>query len=902
MRRVARDAGVVVAMRWRATTLALLLAATAHAVDDGLARRLGDLRASSAPDSVETIVAERLPAAQAHADSAELQVLLLERGMTRVAYGRAADGEGDLRAALAIAEARHDTPASLRARRYLGEACQHLGRREDSAREFTDLLARARAAGDDFHAGKALYGLGRLRYRARDLAGADSLYSLALPLLTAAADSADLAALHNGLGTCRAGRGRYREAATQFARAAVMARGGRSSSLEAMATNNLAGIETILGDPGAAADGYRRARDIQRDLGLWQQVGTPWRNLAQALTEAGRLDDARVELTAALAFCRERGFRDEVATTLVRLAEVDLAAGRAEAALVALREVLALAPPPELEACATARMRAADALLRLDREAEALAELDAAADLLRGRDDFNLEMMLAAARGSALRHLGRHADALAALRPALARADASGVARYRLPLLVSAADCWVVLGQPDSARVCLAAAQAGWEEERSLPADPEWRERRGADAQQLFALLIGLDLDDGDVPGAFASAQRYKARTLRERLLGPGEALATSGELPPPVDLAGLRHDVLRAGEVVVDVVVGADRGWAFVVSRDTCVVHQLPGEADLDGVFAPLLDALTSPFGTYAPEHATAARAALLGADGAASSLVAAATTVFACADGGVHRLPLALVLGVDDVRHVPSATLLAHLRAHGAPLTAPARVLAVAGRENADRRRLAGALAEVADLKRRYRHVTLPVDGAAAFGGLDPAAFDVLHLASHAQINPQRPWNSALVFGEDSDPVLVHAADVVGHDLAARLAFLSSCESAGGAVLAGEGVVGLASAFLAAGVPTVVATLWPVDDATTRRFVTAFYADLATGRPPAAALAAAREMVRCDPATRHPFYWAGFVVLGEGGEPVPLAERRSWLPWLVGLAAVGAAGAWWLARRRAS
>jgi hypothetical protein len=512
-------------------------------------------------------------------------------------------------------------------------------------------------------------------------------------------------------------------------------------------------------------------------------------------------------------------------------------------------------------------------------------------------------MTLAAARGRTLRHLGRQADALAVLRPALDRAAANGVARYRLPMLVSAADCWIALGRPDSARALLATAQACWEEERSLPADPEWRERRGADAQRLFDLTIGLALDDGDLAGAFAAAQRYKARTLRERLLGPGKELAAVGDLPPPIDLAGLRGRVLRDGEVVVDVVVGADRGWAFVVSRDTCVVRSLPGEADLEAVFAPLLAALSSPFDAFSPALAAAAREALVGADGVASSLVAQATTVFACADGVVHRLPLALVLGIDDVRHVPSATLLAHLRATGTPLAAPARVLCVAGRENADRRRLDGAMAEVADLRRRFRHVVVPdaADDERAFGGLDPAGFDVLHLACHAEVDPQRPWKSAFVFGDDVEPVLVAAADVVVRDLTARLAFLSSCGSAGGAILAGEGVAGLASAFLAAGVPTVVAALWPVDDATTHRFVTAFYDGLATGLPPAAALTAAREALRRDPASHHPFYWAGFVVLGDGSEPVPLQPRRPWLPWGVASGVgVVAVGCWRFTRRR--
>ncbi len=883
----------------------LVLTAPAGADPAAVSRQLAELRAGSLPDSVDVVVAGMLPPALAASDSLLVQTLLLERGMTRVAYGRAADGEADLREALALAEARRDPAAAHKALRYLAEGCQQLGRRDEAAACFAELERRARAAGDDFHAGKALYGLGRLRYRARDLAGADSLYTAALPLLTAAADSADLAALFNGLGNCRAGRGRYRDAASFYARAGVMARGGGSRSLEAMALNNLAGVEMILGDPGAAADGYRRARDIQRELGLWQQVGAPWRNYTQALTDQGRHDEARSELQAALAFCRERGFRGEEAFTLLRLAEVDLAAGRPDSALARCAEVFGLGPAVELEVGATARMRAADAMLVLGRGPEALAQLDAAAALLAGRDDFNLEVMLAASRGRVLRALDRHAEAIAATRPALARTAASGVARFRLPLLVGAASSWRALGAADSAAACLASAEALWEEERTLPADPEWRERRGAEAQQLFALRIELAMARGDVDGAFAAAQRYKARTLLERILGPGEELAVARDLPAPVASARLRREVLHSGEVLLDVVAGPDAGWLFVVSRDTLHARRLPGEDRWADLLAPMLARLADPFSPDDSALAAAVRDTLLGPAGAApADLVAGAATVFVCPDGWLHRVPFAVVLGPGDRRRVPSATLLAHLRDRGADAGTSSRLLAIAGRENVGHRRLDGAAAEVADLQRRFRHVTVPAASRAdtsAFGGVDPADFDVLHLACHAEVDPQRPWNSALVFGAADRPVPVRAGDIARRDLPARLVVLSSCDSASGAILAGEGVLGLASGFLGAGVPTVIATLWPVDDTVTRHFVAAFYDGLAADQPPAIALAAARARLRDDPATRHPFYWAGFVLLGDGGEPVPLRERSSRALWIGALATlVGAAVSLWASRRR--
>ena len=406
-------------------------------------------------------------------------------------------------------------------------------------------------------------------------------------------------------------------------------------------------------------------------------------------------------------------------------------------------------------------------------------------------------------------------------------------------------------------------------------------------------------------PAAFAAAQRYKARTMLERILGPGEELAAPQDLPDPVTLPRLQREVLRPGEVLLDVVAGPQAGWLFVASRDAVHARRLPAEDRWERLLAPLLAQLADPFAAFDTTLAAAVRDTLLGPAGAApADLVAGAATVFVCPDGWLHRVPFAVVLGAGDRRRVPSATLLAHLRGRAAPALSSPRLLAVAGRENVDHRRLAGAAAEVADLQRRFRHVTVPPAARAdttAFGGADPAAFDVLHLACHARGRPaaavelrpglrhrgparagagrrHRPARSA---GAAGGPVELR--ERVGRDPGRR-----------GRARAGLGLRRRRRA-------TVVATLWPVDDATTRRFVAAFYDGLAADLTPAAALTAARARLRDESATRHPFYWAGFVLLGDGGEPVRLEERSSRALWISAVATmVGAAVSLRAGRRR--
>jgi CHAT domain-containing protein len=72
------------------------------------------------------------------------------------------------------------------------------------------------------------------------------------------------------------------------------------------------------------------------------------------------------------------------------------------------------------------------------------------------------------------------------------------------------------------------------------------------------------------------------------------------------------------------------------------------------------------------------------------------------------------------------------------------------------------------------------------------------------------------------------------------------------------------LTRAFLHAGAARVVATLWPVDDWATAALMERLYGMSSAAADPAHALAEAQRGLLAVPATAHPFYWAGFVVVG--------------------------------------
>jgi CHAT domain-containing protein/tetratricopeptide (TPR) repeat protein len=138
-----------------------------------------------------------------------------------------------------------------------------------------------------------------------------------------------------------------------------------------------------------------------------------------------------------------------------------------------------------------------------------------------------------------------------------------------------------------------------------------------------------------------------------------------------------------------------------------------------------------------------------------------------------------------------------------------------------------------------------------------LAPTA-DVLHLACHGQFRPDSPLFSSLKLGDG----WFTARDAYTLDFRGRLVTLSACETGVNAVAPGDELLGMVRGFFSAGAPTLLLSLWTVDDEATADLMTDFYTSLGTGQRPAAALRAAQlKQLRERP---HPFFWSPFVLLG--------------------------------------
>ena len=98
-------------------------------------------------------------------------------------------------------------------------------------------------------------------------------------------------------------------------------------------------------------------------------------------------------------------------------------------------------------------------------------------------------------------------------------------------------------------------------------------------------------------------------------------------------------------------------------------------------------------------------------------------------------------------------------------------------------------------------------------------------------------------------------------------QLVVLSACQTGLGDVRHGQGVHGLRRALVQAGAQSQLISLWQVDDDATQRLMGEVYARLAEGRGRAAALRGAQLKMLGEGPYQHPYYWAGFVLVGQWG-----------------------------------
>jgi CHAT domain-containing protein len=147
----------------------------------------------------------------------------------------------------------------------------------------------------------------------------------------------------------------------------------------------------------------------------------------------------------------------------------------------------------------------------------------------------------------------------------------------------------------------------------------------------------------------------------------------------------------------------------------------------------------------------------------------------------------------------------------------------------------------------------------------------YDILHLAMHTLINDDNPMYSQLVFTLNNDTIeendgLLNTYEIFNMTLRARMTVLSACNTGYGKLRKGEGIMSLARGFIFAGIPSVIMTLWAVEDQSGSILMSSFYENLVDGMEIDEALREAKlqYLKHADQLRAHPYLWSGYVSIG--------------------------------------
>lgn len=618
------------------------------------------------------------------------------------------------------------------------------------------------------------------------------------------------------------------------------AKADRNELVAAVALHNVALSHLARGDMRRGIEIMRRSViEADRHLVPLQQANV-WRDLGTALRKQGSFADAEAALTRALARATidtahplEPGMAGTVHT---RFAELRLAQRRfREAEEEARRAAEMLAPMDGSEELIRAMTVRASALRALDNGEEALAELQRAISLL----------------DSTLQHL-----------PADEISRAAFLDDYLEPFSMTI-DLLVEAGRIEEAALLSERMRARELRDTLARGNVDLSETMSAEElqeeQRLQQKIVTLTRGGGEgLDAARAELRAFYARLYLER---PELRLRRGGDRRDDERIAAP-----PAGTAVISFVVAASRTIAFTVTRGT------GGEAQVAAKSIPIDAAeLQSRAARFARQlndrdlhYGESARSLYKVLFGTAD--LARYRLVYFVPHDVLWSIPLHALrdaAGTPLVRRVAVAYAPSIAFAKASNARAASRLLAIAGPLH-DAEREASALVAIYG-KERSRLYAGAEARESTFKKEAPR-FDVLHIATHGFVDDDNPMYSALELsasGDAHEDGRLEAREILRLDLHAQLAVLSACETGRGKIARGEGVIGLAWAFLAAGCPRTVVSQWKAESASTKELMIAFHRALRGGEAPAHALRTAQLALMRKPGYEHPFYWAPFIVV---------------------------------------
>jgi len=751
--------------------------------------------------------------------------------------------------------------------------------------------------------------LGLVHQSLGDLRNAAKYYAQALEVAEASKDPAGVAQALNNSGMLSNEAGAQATALRYYERALDLARKAQLRGLEATLLGNIAEVGVAVGQFDRGLRLHRQALAIKEAIGDRRGAAVTRTNMGRTLELMGRFDQAREVLVKALGEHRRLKDLTGEASALMRMAIVDNQLRDFEEAAKGFRAALDIFRRLGVESSAAwAEHNLADVALDRGEAGKAITGFEQSLAMGQRLGEPLMQVRSFEGLAGAQIALGKNAKAVAAARSAVelipglvgdladeesasARARFAEIYDYGVQAAVRLDDPATLFYFIESGRagslleslksrqrlrnVALPPALAVAELEarkRELEARAAYQRARRA-GEDLAPHRAKVDEAQRELAGAVARIQR--------------EAKAQTDLIYPKAISLEECRGTLRPGEAMVLYALLPDEAFALVVEPKAARIVKLGPTSRLEeSIRASFERAVTRPNvrGVGRPEKSLTylserLRKLVIKPLGLGSQV----TRVLISPDGWLAYVPFC-ALWDRELAYLPSATTYQALSAERSKRGV--KVLALGDpdysgvetpKPDALIQRGGGDLQPLPGSGKEAKAVgdVLLLSDKATVDGLRQALLGAkrwraVHLACHGHVDPERPVLSSLMLtpGKEDDGTL-RCLDVFRMRIPADLAVLSACETGKGRVYRAEGVVGFTRAFLFAGCPRVIVSVWRVDDDATRALMVKFYElwnpkDGSQGLAAATALRKAQEHVRSREKWKHPYFWAAWQLWG--------------------------------------
>jgi CHAT domain-containing protein/tetratricopeptide (TPR) repeat protein len=673
--------------------------------------------------------------------------------------------------------------------------------------------------------------------------------------------------------------------------------------------NNIAVVFEAQGNYGQAARYLRQSLALNdakvRSGSLTAEIRT---HLGEVFFAEGANADAIRSLKRSLVLCAASGFEPQAADARLVLARVYARTGRLFLAADTLQTVLAFRTTSgDSRGRADALIELADVELARNNLAHALALATEARDLTSAMELHEVGWLAMTTVGRVELALGRLQDARAAFDAAIAvvedmRLHSGGgeetrsrffsdrLAPYQARIALALAGSHIAdafhVAEQSKARVLLDVIRGDRLPITNTMSDEE-RQReislRTALTSVNRELQVAAQTVPRNEPRLDALRRKRESRRLEyedfQARLYEGHPSLRVSRAAVPIVSATEAQQLAGPDTAIVEFAVAHDRIHAFVITGTGICSFTLAIRPAALALKVRTFRKMVATRDLRASDSARDLHALVLGPMQAA---LEGKTSVVVVPDGMMWDLPFQALQSptgrylIEDkaISYAPSVTVWREtMRAHAAG-TGAANILALAN-PGSGANALPETATEVTQLSRAYGTSRIVVGREAREDRWKAQAPDyrVLHLATHGVVDNASPLYSHLVLAPpepgDRDDGLLEGWEIMRLSLRAELVILSACDTARGRVAPGEGVIGLMWALFVAGSPATLLSEWQVESASTTALMVAFHREWAAGQrgvSKARALQLAAVRVLRTKSFAHPFYWAGFVLAGDG------------------------------------